>query len=86
MARAKDTLPSLSRSLGKSSVLALSGNPDDLEEWELKDPVICHLRDKVLRIREEKQDTLQQLESVNATIDALDQKMKRAKGTLALED
>ena len=49
----------------------VTGDPDDLEEWEWDDPVVRRLADAVSAIREERKLTIQRLEVIDEKIEAL---------------
>ena len=49
----------------------ITGNPDDLEDWELDDPIVRRLAAAVLAIREERKVTMERLEAIDQKIDTL---------------
>ena len=53
----------------------LTGNPDDLEDWEWDDPIVRRLAQAVFKIREERNETMRRLEAIDAKIDALRQNL-----------
>ena len=62
----------LSRSASKKKPRGpVTGNPDDLEDWELDDPIVRRLAAAVLAIREERKVTMKRLEAIDQKIDAL---------------
>ena len=62
----------LSRSASKKKLRGpVTGNPDDLEDWEWDDPIVRRLADAVFAIREERKATMKRLEAIDQKIDAL---------------
>ena len=49
----------------------ITGDPDDLEDWEWDDPIVRRLADAVFAIREERKLTMQRLEAVDEKIESL---------------
>ena len=64
----------------------ITGDPDDLEEWEWDDPVVCRLADAVFAIREERKLTMERLETIDEKIENLKRNLigKNAACTLSV--
>ena len=68
--KGRKCLPTRS-AMKKRQWCTVTGDPDDLEEWEWDDPVVRRLADVVFAIRKERKLTMERLEAIDEKIENL---------------